>query len=318
VSRLSAIDALGRGIANVRGNWQVVAVSAIGTVASAAVVVLSLLPWLAAIGIDPAWFLGSGPDPTDLDQLLDLAAAPWQIFQRLGAGLLALTIGLTVASFVFAWCYGGILGVLAAGDAQAPAGPGREAAVFRTWSPRFFAGEARRLTMPVLWYFCLFLGIVLAAVLVLGAVVVVAALVAARSGAAAGFAVGCGGLLPAGFVLVATTIAMSFGQAELARDPASARRATRAAFSILGRRFGAGLALFALMVGASVAFGAATATVSFFAVLAVGGSAVATAVIEAVVTSVQIVVGSALRLVFVAAYVALSRAEAAPEPDPAA
>lgn len=145
MTRLSTLDALGRGVANVRGNLEVVAISAAGTVGVVMVTVLALLPWFSVLGINPAWFLGARPEPADFQSWLELFAAPMQLISTLGWGFLALLIGLTAASFVFAWYYGGILGVLVAGDAQAPAGPGRDPELFRTFAPRYFAGEARRL-----------------------------------------------------------------------------------------------------------------------------------------------------------------------------
>jgi hypothetical protein len=319
VKRLTAVEALGRGTANVRANRELVGVATAGSLAIVALVFLSFLPWIAALGIDPAWFTGQQPDPEKIGELFEGLFATMgsvsELLARLGGLLLSLSLSLTLASLFFCWYQGGTLGVLVAGDAQAPAGGGREPILFRTWSRRLFLFEARRLTWPLLLFYSLFFGFWLLVGAVTVGIFAGAGLLGSRSGAAAGCALVCGMLLPLMFVSFALYAAMQLGQVDLVRPASSVAVATRAAFSILGRRLGAAAALMSIFVVVSVGFGIAFGVVGLVADLLLSSRVVLGATVRVVLGLVQMAVGAAVGLVFMAAFAALVRSESAiPEP----
>jgi hypothetical protein len=315
VTRLTALDALGRGIANVRGNLEVVLASAAGSIAVLAVVVLSLVPWLGSgAGELVRRFTAAGADVPDPAAIFGRSLAA---VSDLWGLILAVGVGLTAASVVYAWYFGGLLGVLAAGDAQAPPGTGRGSELFRTWSLRFFFGEASRLVWRVLLFYSLVLAILL--VVLVGFVVLIGAVAAtaASSGSSIALLLGCGGLLPLTFAFFVVAAALSLGQVVLVRPSSSVLAATRTGFSLVGRRLGAVLALYALLIVASIVVGVLEMAAGFLAgLLFVGVPALATGA-QIALFVVQLLVGALINLVFVAAFVALVRGEQALAADAA-
>ena len=144
MKRLSAVDALGRGAANVRANLELLVVTTLGSVAIALLVILSFLPWVATLGFDLDGLSSQAPDPKRIEDLFDQLAGGGELIARLGGFLLSLSLALTLASVIYCWYQGGILGLLVAADAQAPQGAGREPILFRIWSPRLPAWTALR------------------------------------------------------------------------------------------------------------------------------------------------------------------------------
>lgn len=315
MKRLSAIDALARGAANVRANPQLVAVSVAGSVALLVLVLLSFLPWLGAIGFDASWLTGAGPDPAKLRALADRFGSLDDLVARLGGFLLAVSLALTLASIVYCWYQGGILGVLVAGDAQAPAGGGRDALLFRTFSLPFFVHEAQRLTWRLLLFYSLFFAVFLAVIVLAAALLAAAGLAGGERGVAAGCALACGLLLPLLFVGFALLAAIQLGQAELVRPESGVLAATRAAFATLGRRLGAAALLVVLFLLVSFVVGIGFGVVNFVADLALSGRPAALVALHVGFWLVQVAVSAVFNLVFTAAFVALARSEAAaPEP----
>jgi len=309
VKKLGALEALGRGLANVHANWQVVLVSVAGSVLLVAIVLASLFPWIAALGLDVGRLLaGQGASGGDLFNALRNFLSPQDLLARLGAGLLAFTLGLTLASVVYAWYYGGVLGVLVAGDAQAPAGAGRASEVFRTWSGRFFLHEAARLTWRVLVYYSVVLTLLFGVLLLAGALLVVASLVANQRSPGAALAIGCGGMLPLLFAMLTINGAGWLGLGELPRPGGSVRSAIRLGYRIFGRRLGACLGLIGLFVLLSLTVGMFFGLVN----LIVGAARMAlgiSAAVESMVFILQLGTNSYLSLVFLAAAIALLRSE---------
>ena len=316
MTRLSAVDALGRGLANVRGNLAVVATAAAGALAVLVVILLAMLPWLGAMGIELSTLLGA--DRLDLGDWAALATAPAQLLAQLGTFLLSLSLALTFASVLFSWYHGGVLGVLAAGDAQAPAGAGRPAVAFRTWSWPFFAGEATRLTWRVLIFYSLLMLLWSVLAVAAGVLVFATTAVALRSGGVAGFGLGCGGALPLLFGFFVVFGATQLGQADLPRAESRATTAARAGFRVLGRRLGAALGLGALLFGAAFAIGIAFALVDLALVIGLGAWPAAAAAVRIALLLVQLLASSWLNLVFAAAFIALLRSERAIEAAAAA
>jgi hypothetical protein len=318
MKRLGALDALGRGIANVRGNLELVGVAAGGTILLAGVVLLSLIPWL---GLGEAELAGLFRVATGQGQpadLYSLARQTWAIVSNLWGFLLALSIGLTVASIVYSWYYGGILGVLYAGDAQAPPGPRRAPELFRTWSPRFFAGEASRLLWRVLGFYSLWLAVGLGAMALLVGAMALAMAVGGTAGGVAGLAVGCGAALPLLFVFFAALGAMSLGQVELVPPASGVRAASRAGTRLLGRRLLATVSLFVLLFTAALALGLVEAGVGLVVVAAFAGAPAVAAAAQVVLFILQVMVSTLLNLVFAGAFVALVRSERRLESGPGA
>ncbi|KAB2963916.1 MAG: hypothetical protein F9K18_08050, partial [Thermoanaerobaculia bacterium] len=197
MQRLNAIDALGRGIANVRSNWELLLVQAAATVALAILLVGSLLPLGIALGLSVAK-LSSSP----AEALLGLAdPATW-----LSAGVLAALAGATLlgglAVAAYAWFQAGIFGVLNAGDRQAGAGARRPRELYRTFTWADFTGWAGRGMWRFFGWYHLYLLILGALGALLGALLLAAVLVGRSEGVAAGFGIGCGGMLPLLFLLL--------------------------------------------------------------------------------------------------------------------
>ena len=315
MKRLSALDALGRGLSNVRGNLEVVAAATAGSVGILALVVVSLVPWLGVSILAPQRFAGGQRlEPDQIAAWLSRLASPRDLLAQAGLGLLALVVGLTAASVLYGWIWGGVLAVLHAGDAQAPPGGGRGAELFRTWSRKFFALEAARLTWKLLLFLSLFFTLMLAVLLALGLLVAAAVVVGARSGVATGLALGCGGLLPLLFVYFAVSGAMWMGQVELVRPEVSVAAATRAGFALLGRRLGASVAIFGLFFLLACAAGLLFGGVAFLLRLSLASQPALAVAVDLALSVVQLAVSSALQVASVGAFVALARSEHAAAP----
>ncbi len=312
--RLSAFEALGRGLSNLRGNLALVAVSVAGALAVVALALLALQPLFRQLGLSFA-DVAAGGDPARVAavfQDLDLA--------RLLAGdllvpMLLFLAGLTLASLVQCWFQAGILGVLAAGDAQAPPGAGRPALAFRTYSTRFFSAEAARLFGRLFAFYMLVLGVVIAGLAVVLLLVLGAGLAGGRWGGGAAFALGCGGAIPLFFGFFVLAIASTFGQADLPRADGSAHDALATGLRTLSRRLGASLGVYLLFTAAAVAvavfqWGASTAAQSAFAPTSAAGASA-----EVAIFLFQSLAGALLGVGLAATAIALVRAErAAPEP----
>jgi hypothetical protein len=312
VTRVGALEALGRGLVNVRANAELVPAVTAGTLAVFLLLLASFLPWLGALGLDPRDLVAG--EPPDFDALAGAARAglaPEGIVARFGVAFTAIALGLIVSSLMYCWYWGGALGVLVAGEAQAPPGAGRAPAVFRTFSARFLLGEARRLTAPVLLFLSLFLGLMLLLLVALGALFALALALGERRGGGAGLAVGCGGAFPLLFAWIALLLALWFGQVELPRRGIGVRAAATLGFRWLGARLGAALALFALFLCASLAIGIFVGGAGFLIKLWFAESFPAELTIDLLAWFAQLVSSAALNLVLAASFAALARGERA-------
>jgi hypothetical protein len=308
VIRLSAAAALGRGAANLRANRELVLVAVGGSVAIFGIIFLSILPWVATLGVDLEWFTGK-TDLTELRDFVDGMKSPQELVARLGGLVLSVLFAFTLASFLYCWYFGGILGVLVAGDAQAPPGDGREPALFRTFSLRFFVHESGRLLWRVFLFLNLFL-LLWTLVLLLVVVAVVALGVFGKdAGLGAGCAVACGALLPVGFVSFALLAAMELGQADLVRPESGVLAATAAGFRALSRRLGGSMLLLLLLIVASVLVAMAATALELLGDAALSGAAAF--VFKAIFLLVRAVVGAVINLAITAAFIALFRDDAA-------
>ncbi len=310
MKRLTALEALGRGLSNVRGNVETVAAAAAGSLGGILLVVLSLLPWLGGAFFAPGG--GTGHQQLRPEEILAwmerFVAAPG-VLARLGLGLASLFVGLTAASIIYCWAWGGVLAVLHAGDAQAPPGSGRGHELFRIWTGKFYALEAARLTWKLLLYLSFFFTLLLFVFLAFGLLGLAAAVTMGKSGAGAGLALGCGGALPLAFVYFAVSGAMWIGQVELVPAGTTAGTATRAGFVLLGRRLGASVALFALFFALTLVVALFFGGLGFVLQVAFSARPVLAAAVQIALSLVQLLAGSALHVALAASFVALARAE---------
>ncbi len=311
--RLSAFEALGRGLANLRGNFGLVAIVLAGSLAVVGIALASLLPLLGTAGLELADLAGE-PDPARVAAALEGFDFARLLSGGFGAALLVLLAGLTLASLVQCWVQAGLLGVLGAGDAQAPPGPRRPALAFRTFSPRFFAAEASRLFGRLLAYYALLLGFGMVWMLLVAALVLVAALAGARWGGGAALALGCGGAIPVVFAFAALALAATFGQGDLPRAEGTAAAAVRMGLAVLGRRFGACLGIYALMIAAAVAIAVFQGGASFAVRLAWGPGSALGASLEVALLLFQTLAQALVGVAVAATAIALVRAERAAEP----
>lgn len=316
--RLGALEALGRGISNVRGNPELVAVGVGGSLAVLALVVLALIPWLGADAGDLASLLRVVSGQGGIGDLPALASQSWSIVADLWGFVLALSVALTIGSVVYCWYFGGTLGVLHAGDAQAPPGGGRSGELYRTWSTRLFAAEAGRLVWRVLWFYSLWLLAVLGVLTLFAGGFALAAFVGATAGGVAGLAVGCGAALPLLFALFAVLGAMSLGQVELVPANATVRSASRDGWRVLGRRLGAVITLFVLLFATAIALGLVEGGVGLAIAAGLAGRPALATAAQVALFGVQLLLSTLLNLVFAAAFVALARSERRPAADAAA
>ena len=314
MTRLGALDALARGVANLRGNAEVALASALGSCVVMLVVAASLLPWLSAFGLDLGDLVGGGPvEPQAWLGWARAALSPTDLLARFGAGLVAFALGLTVASFVYCWYWGGVIGLLAAGDAQAPPGAGRAPLLFRTWSMRYFVGEANRLAMRFLLFLSLFCGLLVVVLALMIAVVVAAMWLGGREHPGAALAIGCGGLLPAAFAYAAVALAAWVGQVALVGPRARVGAAARTGFRLLGRRLGACVALAGLYFVAAIAVAVAVGTGTALLRLVLSAVPTVALTVDFVLTLLQFALSALMTAAFAGAFVALVRSELALE-----
>lgn len=304
MQKLAALDALGRGIANVRANWEVLLAQAAATLALAVLLVGSLVPLAIALGFTLAGLAGSPAEA--FFKLAD--PGTW-----LSAGVLAALAGATLLGTlsiaVYAWFQAGIFGVLVAGDRQAGAGPRRPRALFRTFTWSDFAGWAGRGMWRFFGWYHLYLLIVTGLVALFGALLLVAILVGTSEGVAAGVGLGCGGLLPLFFLLLFASLVAAAGKADLARDESSAAASWRRGGRVVTRRLGGSLLLFVLLLAASMAASTLLLPLQLFSEIGLKEQLGAYLAIQLVVAAVQTVFGTLLGLIYGAAFVALVRAE---------
>jgi len=302
--RLSAIDALVRGFANLRANRELVLAQIASVLVVALATVASLVPLGFALGIE---MRGIEDDPlSTLARFLDPAL--WLSSSVLLALLLGMVIA-TAAIAVYSWFQAGIYGVLVSGDRQAGRGEGRPSTLFRTFSWGDFTGWAGRGLYRFFAWYQLYL---LAATLLLGllGLLAIAALrVGIARGAGAGVAVGCGGLLPLVALMLLCSLWFAAAKADLAREDSGAVASWRRGARVVGSRIGASLLLLLLFVVASSAAGMLMFPLQMVSEVGLKSHLGAYVATQLLVTAIQWIVGSVLGLVYGATFVALVRDE---------
>lgn len=301
--RLSAVDCLRRGVKNLSANWELVLMQWLQSL---------LVPLLLLLGLAAPVVILAGPSLFEMGSLPD----PGRILARIAEAppVLLLSLVATLALWALAYivyCYfqAGTYGVLWTADRQALPGPPRSSLLFRTFSVRDFFGWGGR-------YVWRYFGFSLLFVLLVGLVVGAAALWIAflvrggeRWGGPAALGIGCGGILPLGFLALVLSFWFSVAQAALAREGEGVWSASRLGLSVLGRRLGAVILLFLLFLFAGSALAFAFLPLSLVADLMLSDAPAARAVTQILLFLVQGVPNALLAVALGAALVALVRSE---------
>jgi len=249
-------------------------------------------------GADRTW----SPDPDSWSRVVERPVGSL----ALAAGA-SLTIWLT-ALLIHCFAQGGILGVLVAGDRQAPVGmAGRE--WYRTYGLRQVVDQGRRLVWRLSGLWLLAVGgcaaWAAASALWLGLTV----LAAQRWGATAGAGVGCGGSLPVVFGWIVLLLWWQLGQALLAEEGAPFWASVGQALRLVGRRFGGLLLIVLVVLAAALAVNVVFMPLSLGIELALAGQASARLLSGSLLALAQWLAGSMLSVLYAGALVALTRSE---------
>jgi hypothetical protein len=309
VKRLSALDALARGIANVRANWELLLVQLGAILALTTLFVASVVPLVLAFGLTLA-----GVAATPADALLRLADPALWLSGAVLAALAGATLLGGLGIIVYSWFQAGIFGVLIAGDRQAGPGGRRPAALFRTFTWPDFSGWAGRGTWRLFGWYHVYLALITVLMGLCLALFAVALRVGIGEGAAAGIGIGCGGALPLGFALLFAALVFEAAKADVMREGSGAVASFRRGAAVAAHRLGGGLLLVLIFFCASIAISMVMLPLQLISALAFHDLFGADLGMRIVFSVIQTAAGVALGLVFGAAWVALVRAEIA---DPA-
>lgn len=318
-ARLSAIDALVRGFANVRANRELVLVQLASGLLLAASILVPLLLFFVRLGIPLSTFTAKDPEAL-AKAIASIQLDLGQLASMLGLGLLVMLVVGTLVFILYCWFQAGTLAVLLAGEAQAPASRGMPVAVFRTFSWAGFVGWASRYGLRLFWVNNLFLVFLTLLLLAFMLPLALAAWFSEDSISALGCVIGCGLAVPLAFVGVILVLALMVAQICAVEEGATIRLATRRAFAITGRRLGGLLLLYLLMIAGSLAVSMFFGVVGLFLNMALAAAGTLLAVLSAGLGIIEFVFSVSLTLVMTGAIVALVRAElrlepAAPRPE---
>ncbi len=306
--RRTAIDCLRRGALATRANWALVPLALLQGLLMVALVGASFVPFVVVLG-GLAALRGSFRDPQAVEGWLQgLGATAAEHLPALGLALVAsLVVGLAAVA-LWGWFEGGIVGTLVAADRQAhPEAQNRPGAVgwFRTFSGRDFAGWGGRYMWRFFWFFhlyvtCALLLMLLALLLALGAGFGYRAW-----GVGAAVGIGCGGALP--FVFLVLVFALWF----LAALPAvvvSGGKALAGAglgLRVVGRRLGASLLIFVVLLVASLVVGLGMGVAQTMVNLMLRHQLVIWGTLYAALALVQWLVSSLINVFVLAAFTSL-------------
>jgi hypothetical protein len=306
--RLSAMDALARGFANVRANRELIAVQVVSGLLLAASIVVPVLFFLVRLGVPLRVF--TAKDPEAMAQALAAVQPDFaQLASMLGLGLLVMLVVGTLVFILYCWFQAGTLAVLVAGEAQAPVMRMAPSAVFRTFTWAGFVGWASRFGLRIFWVINLFLFFLTLLLLLCTLPFLLAAGLSEGEFSLVGCAVGCGLALPVGFLGVVLVLAMMVAQICAVEEGATTLGATRRAFTITGNRLGGLLLLYLLMIVGSIAITIFFAAAGLVLNLTLARAGMLLTVLSAGLGVGEFVLSVCLTLVMTAAIVALVRAE---------
>lgn len=254
VHRLPAVDALARGITNLRANAELLLVQLITTLFLAASFAVPFLLLLRKIGLPPSILFVNDPQKVQ-EAIAGIDLDPTAVLGAIGVGLLLFFVGGTVLFVVYCFAQGGTLAVLSTADAQAPATRGLPVEVFRTFSWRGFVSWALRYGWRLFWLNNLYLTLLTLAL----ALFLVPALLVSGSfdleNPGPACLLFCGFAIPIFFLCFVLWLALQVSSAALVVDELGVVRAFRRGLAITGRRFGGLLLLFLVYMAAAMAVG---------------------------------------------------------------
>ena len=297
--RLSAVDCLRRGWTNLSANWELVVIQWLQSFLVMALMALGFLLPLVIVGVN---LFGPGRAGALAHRVASLSPA---LLLALAAMLAVWTLSL----LLHCWFLAGTFGILAAADRQALPGSRRSRDFFRTFSLRDFLGWGARYVWRFLGLFACFWG-----VLFLLGVAVVVWLVSTLAGGGqwgspAALAIGCGWFLPLGFLVLVTALWFGLAQADLAREGSGVRAASRRGLDVLGRRLGAVILLFALILLAALALAIVFLPLGAAADALLSGAPSARALVRFLLILLQSFPNTLLAMVLAGSLVALVRSE---------
>ncbi|MDH3404677.1 MAG: hypothetical protein OEP45_13735 [Acidobacteriota bacterium] len=304
--RLSAFDCTARGIANLRGNWEL----ALLQIAQMVVFwVLTAAAVAASVAATGATFLLEMASPSDWTRALERLAGWSPSPGSMAVGAAALVIFSTLVALVYGWFQAGIFSTLERGERQAPPLPRADWTVFRTFRWREFVGWSNRW----IWRYFVFFGwffvvtsVVLLFVALLGGAVAVAL---SRAGGAAAVALGCAALFCVAGVVLGLVLWLGIAQALLPREELGVLGASRAAFGILRRRSPAATLILLFFVLANLGVGLLFWPLSEGMSFAMDGFGAASVAIQLLLGAAQMLAASILTIAFYGSIVSLARAE---------
>jgi hypothetical protein len=255
--RLSAVDCLRRGWTSLSANWELVVVQWLGSFLVTALMALGLVLALLILGMNAldAGRWTSREVEEALRRLADSSPTP----------LMALTALLAIwllTLLVHCYFQAATYGILTAADRQALPGARRPRLLFRTFSRRDFLGWGGLYVWRFFGMLVLFWGLMLSMATVVLIWLVSLGVGGFRWGAPAALGIGCGGLLPLGFLLLTLGLWFQVAQAGLAAEGAGVRSAARHGLTVLGRRLGTVIVLVFIFFAAALALAAVFAPVS--------------------------------------------------------
>ncbi|MDH3255543.1 MAG: hypothetical protein OEM62_11160 [Acidobacteriota bacterium] len=254
--RVSAMDALRRGVSNLLANWELVLVHLGQTVLVSVLFVAGAIPLVLVIGwgslrtLWADWATATSAPPSLEDLLARLSGS-------LGPLLLGVCVALcawTVALIVYAYVQAGIFDVLAKGEQGAPAVAGSRAG-FRSFSFGQWKRSADRHIWHFFWLVNIFMALGTVLLVVLGLIFVATGWLVATEAVGAAFFFGClgGSLL---IVLAAgTSLWWQLAMAAAVSGASEVGRSIRFGGRVLVRRLGAVLVfvLLGVVIGITAA-----------------------------------------------------------------
>ncbi len=309
---LAAIDCIQRGMSSLRANWELVLVQILQSVVVTVIAIAGLLPPLAVIGFgifDAVRGFSPG-NPLAWQRLLSswLETLTVNLPALLAACVATLVVWL-LAFLVYCYFQGGIYGVLAAADRQAPPGAVRGVDWFRTFSLRDVRGWGAR----YVWRFFAFWNLVLlvASAWLLATVGWIALVVWGQMkwGMGAAFGIGCGGALPIVFGWVAFGLWAALSAAALPDATANMLSAARHGLVVLGRRLGGVLLIVLVFVAALMAATLVFTPLTLAFDFVLREDLVANLAVSVVLGLAQAMLSSVVGIALTAAWIALVRSE---------
>ena len=304
--RLAAIEALERGVANVRANSELVLAQILGSLLMAASILIPAIYLLGRIGLP--WSLLASNDTEAIREATEAMSLDLpSLLPLLGFALLLFAVVGTLVFVLYCFVQAGTLAALSAADAQAPPGRGLPLEVYRTFSWRLFAGWSRRFGWRLFWLLNLYLALVTAIVGLVAIVVVLSASAFGDGSAWAGCLLGCGLSVPLVFLLFVLWISTQLGSAALVVEDCSVGRAFRQGLSLTGRRLGAVLLLLLLLFAGSFVISMFFGLIGFGVNLVLSSPSVLRSAVSGGLGFLQLALNTVLSLVFLGAFVALAR-----------